>query len=117
VLVVDDEPAMRYVTVKLLQSAGFRTAETPSGYEALSLAASASAVVLDVNLPDVHGIEVCAALRAQPATSKLPVVLTSAVYVDDLHRDSGLASGADAYLIAPLNPEELTSTLVRLIGD
>ena len=116
VLVVEDDPAKRYITVKLLQNAGFTTVETPSGNEALVLADSVAAVVLDVNLPDVNGVEVCAKLKGRESTAQLPVVLTSAVYVDDLHRDAGLASGADAYLIPPLDPEVLTSTLERLLG-
>src|SRR5438128_317590 len=59
VLVVDDEPAVRYSTARQLQSAGFKTLETASGYEALDMAERADAVVLDVNLPDLYGIEVC----------------------------------------------------------
>ncbi|MFL6693975.1 MAG: two-component system response regulator [Ramlibacter sp.] len=117
VLVVDDEPAVRYATARQLQSAGFKTLETASGYEALDLAGRAAAVVLDVNLPDLHGVEVCSILRKREATERLPVVLTSAVYVDELHRDAGLSSGADAYLIAPLNPDELTAILDRLLGN
>jgi CheY-like chemotaxis protein len=117
ILVVEDEPAVRYATVKQLQSAGFKTLETASGYEALVLADRAAAVVLDVNLPDVHGIEVCSVLKRRESTARLPVVLTSAVYVDDLHRDAGLSSGADAYLIAPLDPEELTALIDRLLAS
>ena len=116
ILVVEDEPAKRYVTTKLLQNAGFKTLETASGTEALVLADAVAAVVLDVHLPDVNGVEVCAKLKGRESTARLPVVLTSAVYVDDLHRDAGLATGADAYLVAPLDPEVLVSTLERLIG-
>ena len=116
VLVVDDEPAVRYSTVRQLQNAGFKTLETASGYEALDMVHGADAVLLDVNLPDLHGVEVCSIIRKREATARLPVVLTSAVYVDDLHRDAGLSSGADAYLIAPLNPDEVMAVLDRLLG-
>jgi CheY-like chemotaxis protein len=115
ILVVEDQPAARYAASKMLQNAGFRTLETGSGYEAITMAGSASAVLLDINLPDVHGVQVCTDLRSGKATQKLPVVLTSAVYVDDLHREAGLAAGADAYLVAPLVPEELISTFDRLL--
>jgi len=116
VLVVEDDAATRYATVRLLQASGFRTLETASGYEALTMADKASAVLLDVNLPDVHGIEVCSLLRARESTARLPVILTSAVYVDELHREAGLSCGADAYLVPPLEPAFLTATLDRLIG-
>lgn len=117
VLVVEDDAATRYATVRLLQAAGFRTLETASGYEALTMADKASAVLLDVNLPDVHGIEVCSLLRARDTTARLPVVLTSAVYVDELHREAGLSCGANAYLVPPLEPTFVTTTLDRLIAE
>lgn len=116
ILVVEDDSATRYATVRLLQAAGFRTLETASGYEALTLAEGSSAVLLDVNLPDVHGIEVCALLRARETTARLPVLLTSAVYVDDLHREAGLSCGANVYLVPPLDPDFVTSTLDALLA-
>lgn len=116
ILVVEDDAATRYATVRLLQGAGFRTLETASGYEALALADQSSAVLLDVNLPDVHGIEVCSLLRARESTARLPVILTSADYVDDLHREAGLSCGADTYLVPPLDPDFVTSTLDALIA-
>lgn len=114
VLVVDDHEALRYATRKVLQRAGFSTIEAPTGEEAMTKAACAAAVVLDVNLPDVNGIEVLSSIRASMGSK--PVVLTSAFFVDDLHRTVGLEAGADAYLLAPLDPNELTSILDALLG-
>ena len=116
VLVVDDQPAARYAITRMLQSAGFQTAETASGYEAIEMARTAAAVVLDVNLPDVNGVKVCSTLKADAATSALPVLLHSAVYDDELHREAGLASGADAYFVAPLQQDELVAALDRLLS-
>lgn len=116
VLVVDDEPAALYATVRLLQDAGFRTLETGSGREALQLVGRASAVILDVNLPDMHGVQVCGALKASRTTAHLPVLLKSAVFTDDMHMDAGLTSGADAYLVPPFEPDVLVATLDRLLG-
>jgi DNA-binding response OmpR family regulator len=115
VLVVDDEPASRYATTRRLQLAGYKTVETPSGYDALDLAGQATAVVLDVNLPDLNGVQVCGALRRR-LPRELPIVLHSAVYVDELHRDAGLTAGADVYLVAPLQAEQLLATLDRLLA-
>jgi CheY-like chemotaxis protein len=117
ILVVDDEPAALYATVRLLQNAGFHTLATGSGREALQLVGSTSAVVLDVNLPDMHGVQVCSALKASRATAHLPVLLKSAVFTDDVHMDAGLCSGADAYLVPPFDPAVLVATLDRLLAQ
>lgn len=116
VLVVDDHEALLYATSRTLADAGFRILQTTSGEEGILLAPSASAVVLDVNLPDVNGVAVLQAIRLRGETARLPVVLTSAVFVTDIHRQVGMESGADAYLIGPVDPQELTSTLDRLLA-
>jgi len=113
ILVVDDVPASRYAAVRLLQVCGFRTTEAAEGNECLACAESSSAVLLDVNLPDLNGVEVCRVLKTR--SPHLPVVLMSAFYVDDLHREAGTSAGADAYLVPPLTPEELGATFDRLL--
>jgi len=116
VLVVDDNPATRYSTGRLVRAAGFRIAEAGSGAEALALVAQGvSAVVLDVHLPDIDGFEVCRMIRARPATALLPVVHLSAAYVRDEDRVTGLNAGADAYLVHPVEPAVLVATLQALI--
>jgi CheY-like chemotaxis protein len=116
VLVVDDVDAGRYATARMLRAAGFRTIEAPGGAAALARAPSASAVVLDVHLPDIHGLEVCRLLRANPATRHLPIVQVSAVYTTEADRDAGALSGADAYLLSPVDPDELVGTLLTLLA-
>ena len=116
ILVVDDQPAALYAASRLLQRSGYQTLEAASGQDAVTMAPSASAVLLDVNLPDIHGVEVCRQIRAEPRTAKLPVVLMSGVYTDELHRDAGLSAGADGYLVCPLVPEQLEATFDRLLG-
>ena len=116
VLVVDDNPATRYSTGRVIRAAGFRTTEAGSGAEALALVAQGvSAVVLDVHLPDLDGFEVCRIIRAQPATALLPVVHLSAAYIRDEDRVTGLNAGADAYLVHPAEPAVLVATLQALI--
>lgn len=116
VLVVDDNPATRYSTARVIRAAGFRTAEAGSGAEALELAGTGvSAVVLDVHLPDFDGFEVCRRLRARPDTALLPVVHLSAEYVRNEDRVAGLDSGADGYLVHPVEPAVLVATLQALI--
>jgi PAS domain S-box-containing protein len=116
VLVVDDNPTARYSTARVLRAAGFATVETAGGAQALELAAEGvAAVVLDVHLPDLHGFEVCRLLRSQPATATLPVIHVSAVHVKPDDQALGLRTGADAYLLSPVEPQVLVATLEALI--
>ena len=116
ILVVDDHEPARYAAVKMLGAAGFKTLATDSGEMAITLAIEASAVLLDVNLPDLNGVEVCRALKQPMTGSTVPVVMVSAVFVDDLHRDVALSEGADAYLTAPLDPLQLIALMDQLLG-
>ncbi len=116
VLVVDDQPAARYAVARAIREAGYNTAETEGGIKALELAQFTSAVVLDVHLPDMDGIEVCRELRLHRKTRDLPVILMSAVRLSDHDRHAGEVAGAMTYLLAPVDPELLVSTLDRLLG-
>ena len=115
-LVIDDNPASRYATVRQLRSAGFRTREAANGAEALALADdSLSAVVLDVHLPDIDGFELCARLRSRPDTVRLPVLHLTAAFVTDDDKVRGLDGGADAYLTRPVEPAVLVATVQALV--
>jgi PAS domain S-box-containing protein len=115
VLVVDDTDASRYVTTRVLRGAGARIIEATDGTQALAQAPAADVIVLDVNLPDVDGYEVCRRLRQQDETRNTPIVHLSAAYVTDNNKVFGLESGADAYLTHPAEPEMLVATLNTLL--
>ena len=116
VLVVDDSPASRYATARLLRSVGFRTREAATGAEALRLAdESISAMVLDVHLPDIDGFEVCRTVRLRAGLTRLPILHLSAAYITDDDKVRGLDSGADAYLTHPVEPAVLASTVQALV--
>jgi PAS domain S-box-containing protein len=115
-LVINDDPVGRYATVRLLQSAGFPVIEAATGAQALALADdSLSAVVLDIHLPDIDGLEVCRRLRRQPTTFRLPVIHLTAAFLTDEDKVRGLDSGADAYLTHPVEPAVLISTIQALV--
>ena len=115
-LVVNDDPVGRYATVRQLQVAGFPVAEAATGAEALALAdESLSAIVLDIHLPDIDGLEVCRRLRLQPTTFKLPVIHLTSAYLTDEDKVRGLDAGADAYLTHPVEPAVLISTIQALV--
>ncbi|MEP7344380.1 MAG: response regulator [Gemmatimonadaceae bacterium] len=109
ILVVDDNPATLYATSRLLRSADFDVVEAATGTEGLTIAIgqNISLVVLDVNLPDVDGFEVCRIIRSNPKTARLPVIHLSATFVSDPWRVRGYEAGADGYLTHPVEPTVL----------
>jgi PAS domain S-box-containing protein len=116
ILVVDDFADGRFLTTEFLRHAGFEVRGAATGMEALALAADRpDLIVLDVNLPDLDGFEVCRRLKATPTTASIPVLHLSAAHrtVDD--RVRGLEGGADGYLTLPVEPEELIATVKVLL--
>jgi CheY-like chemotaxis protein len=113
VLVVDDSATKRYLLVSWLTRAGFTVVEAETGGEALQMLAAphdVELVVLDVKLPDMSGFEVCEQIKSGPEHGVLPVIHVSAHAVDVVDRTQGLNRGADAYLVEPIEPEELIAT-------
>jgi CheY-like chemotaxis protein len=112
VLVVDDSATKRYLLVSWLSRAGYAVIEAETGAEALVMvdAKPVDLVVLDVRLPDMSGFDVCEQIKGNPKHAALPVVHVSAHAVDVADRAHGLNRGADAYLVEPIEPEELVAT-------
>jgi len=114
VLVVDDEPAVRAALERALRIERYDVRLAADGDEALALLADRSpdAIVLDVAMPNVDGLEVCRRLRA--AGDRTPVLmLTARDAVDD--RVAGLDAGADDYLVKPFALRELQARLRALL--
>jgi two-component system response regulator MprA len=114
ILVVDDEPAVREAVDRALRLEGYDTELAADGAEALDALAirAPDALVLDVLMPHVDGLEVCRRLRA--AGDRTPVlVLTARDSVPD--RVRGLDAGADDYLVKPFALEELLARLRALL--
>jgi PAS domain S-box-containing protein len=116
ILCADDTEAQRYAVSRILRRAGFRVIEASTGRQALELTATGpDLIVLDVNLPDMTGIEVCRCIKSSEATMRIPVLQVSATFVSTEARVAGLEGGADAYLIQPIEPDELTATVRALL--
>jgi PAS domain S-box-containing protein len=112
VLVVDDNPATLYSTSRVLRAAGFDVREGVTGGQALELASKdIDILLLDVNLPDLHGFEVCRRLRENPETVRLPVIHVSATFVKEIDKAQGLDAGSDGYLTHPVEPTVLVATV------
>ncbi|HEY8480627.1 MAG TPA: fused response regulator/phosphatase [Spirillospora sp.] len=112
-LVVDDDDTKRYVIGSWLRRAGHTVVYATSGAETWQRLAEhdVDLVVLDIKLPDVSGVEVCARIKADPETASLPVIHVSAYAVDVADRARGLQRGADAYLTDPIDPDEFLATV------
>jgi PAS domain S-box-containing protein len=117
ILVVDDNDAARYVKSRVLRLAGFRVVEAATGLDGIARckAEQPQLALLDVKLPDVHGLEVCRRLKADPATAGVLVLQTSAAMIDTAHRVRALDAGADSYLVEPIEPEELVANVRALL--
>src|SRR5256885_5422206 len=115
VLLVDDDEAKRYLMGTWLRRGGHTVIEAGTGKEALEKVGSAELVVLDVNLPDMLGYDVCRQIKADPATAAIPVVQVSATAVQVSDRALGLTQGADAYLTDPNEPEELLAVVMAAL--
>jgi DNA-binding response OmpR family regulator len=114
-LLVDDDEAKRYVLATWLRRAGHIVTEAGTGQEALATVAAADLVLLDVNLPDMSGFDVCRRIKGDPRTAAIPVIQVSATAVDVADRAHGLTQGADAYLVEPTEPEELLATVTAAL--
>ncbi|MFN6479496.1 response regulator [Nostoc sp. DedQUE07] len=117
ILHVDDNEANRYVVTRILQNAGFSVVEAATGAAGLEAIVNfqPDLIILDVQLPDISGFEVCRQIKANPETAFIPVLHLSASFVQSQDKAEGLDSGADAYLVQPVEPIELLATLRSLL--
>jgi len=117
ILNVDDFEAGLYVKSRALRLAGFEVYEATTGEAALRLAheLKPQLVLLDVNLPDVSGLEVCRRMKTDPSTNSILVIQTSATFTEHRDRVRGLEGGADAYLTEPIEADELIANVRAML--
>ncbi len=113
ILNVDDYQPSLYARTKVLRQAGFVVLEAMNGAHALQLISERkpSLVLLDVNLPDMTGFEVCKRIRANPNIAGTTVVHISASSNQIQQQVYGLNAGADSYMVEPVEPEVLIATV------
>lgn len=118
ILVVDDSKVMRDMIVACLRPrADFEFTHASSGLEAierLSLRAF-SLVVLDLNMPDIGGIEVVEFVRGQDKLRTLPIIIVT-TRDDDVSRERALAAGATRFMTKPFTPEKILGEVEDLFG-
>lgn len=116
IFVVDDDDGFRSYVVEHLENAGYRTEQFSAGSLVFPAAVveQPAAVVLDVQLPDLNGYEICRQLRDKYGDA-LPIIFISGERMDALDRTAGLLVGADDYLVKPVDPGELIARVRRLV--
>ncbi len=113
ILVVDDDPEIRTLLARYLDSQGFRVSVAADRRECEARIADSNPdlVVLDVMLPDGSGLDICRSLQERRG---IPVILLTALK-EDVDRIIGLEIGADDYLGKPFNPRELTARIKAVL--
>ncbi len=117
ILVVDDDDDSRRLLTHLLKRRNYHVIAAEGGRAALKLLekASVDVILLDVMMPEMDGFAVCEALRKDPATAAIPIILVTAR--DDLYtRAAGMKLGVSEFLTKPVNRDELFSRLQTQIA-
>lgn len=114
ILIVDDECRLAQCLAMTLEDEGYRVSVAHDGVEGLKCARSLAPdlIVLDWNMPQLSGLEVCQHLRQ--AGNAVPIVLATG-RSDRISQTLGLRAGADAYIVKPYNIDEMLSAISQLL--
>lgn len=116
-LIVDDSTSMRQMVAYALQSGGFQVTEAEDGQAALDVARGQKfdAVVTDVNMPRMDGIELIRQLRQLPDFKFTPLLMLTTESGAD-KKSEGRAAGATGWLVKPFDPEQLLATVRKVLS-
>jgi two-component system, cell cycle response regulator DivK len=114
ILVVEDNEKNMKLFRDVLLASGYRTLEATTGSQAVELATAhpPDLVLMDIQLPDIGGVEALGRLRADARTASVPVVALTAQAMEG-DRERFLAAGFDGYLSKPVNVADLIATVKR----
>ena len=118
ILIVDDSPTIRKMvraTLRTLESCDF--IEAANGLEAIEQVAlgPVALMILDLNMPDMHGMDVLKFIRRHPSSREVPVVVLT-TRGDESSRDAAIAAGATQFMTKPFVPQTLLATARELLG-
>jgi CheY-like chemotaxis protein len=115
ILIVEDHPTMREAMRLVLEGEGFVIGEAPDGPTALTMVAAdpPDLVFLDMNIPGSSGGEVLSAIKADPATADVRVIIVTADGEEG--RERAINMGADEYFTKPFSPITLLQTVERVL--
>ncbi|MEZ5419748.1 MAG: response regulator [Vicinamibacterales bacterium] len=117
VLVVDDYADARAMYAAWLEVSGYRVAEASTAAEALALARAEppAAILMDLSLPGLDGLEATRRLKADPVTASVPVLAITG-HVESRVADAALAAGCDAFIVKPSPAEDVVAAITRLLA-
>ncbi|HAH10723.1 MAG TPA: response regulator [Alphaproteobacteria bacterium] len=117
IMAVDDSKTMRDMVSFTLRNAGFQVSEAEDGKAALNALSSAKvdAVITDLNMPNMDGVSLIKALRADPRYKTTPILMLT-TESDPAKKSEGRDAGATGWLVKPFNPEKLVETVKKVCG-
>jgi PAS domain S-box-containing protein len=118
VLVVDDDPAGRYLIRSIVVSRGHEAVEAADGEEALAAAHEQrpDIVISDILMPKMDGYQLCRAWKSDPALAAIPLVFYTASYTDPADERFAQSLGADGFWRKPTDPDVLLASIEELVG-
>lgn len=116
IMSVDDSPSLRQMVGVVLRGAGYHVVEAVDGVDALSKLNSQDLhlFLLDVNMPNMGGLELARRLRALPQYKFVPIVLLTTESGAD-KKQEGKAAGATAWIIKPFDPDQLLAVVKKVV--
>jgi two-component system chemotaxis response regulator CheY len=116
ILAVDDSLSMRQMIAVTLKTAGYDVIQASCGTEALELAKTREIdlVLTDINMPNMDGLSLIRALRAQPKFQFTPILTLTTESAADM-KQKGKAAGATGWIVKPFNPDQLLALLKKVI--
>ncbi len=117
ILIVDDDPDVRFATSRVAKNAGYSVLEAATGEEALKTARKEKPdiILLDVVLPDVSGSDICRQIKAEECFKGTFVIMTSGFKTSSDEQARGLDNGADGYIARPVSNRELTARINAMV--
>jgi CheY-like chemotaxis protein len=117
ILIAEDEPDIRELVAFTLRFAGHEVTSTANGEEAVQMASKLipDLILMDVRMPRMTGYDACRIMKASPALKDIPVVFLSAKGQES-EIATGLAVGAEEYLLKPFAPDQLTDRVKAILA-
>jgi CheY-like chemotaxis protein len=117
ILIVDDEPAIRFLITATLEDEGYELFEAADGHEAAKMVGQVQPdlIILDVMMPGITGYELCTQLKRDPATQNIIIIMLTAKGQEQ-DRLLSQQAGADHFLRKPFSPMELITLVATLLG-
>ena len=115
-LTVDDSPSVRKLVKFTLKAKGYEVSSAGDGLEALDLLKQEvfDAIILDINMARLNGLEFLSAIKADAQSAGLPVIMLTTEGQDD-DKDKAVALGATAYMVKPFKPTQLLMLLEKIL--